>query len=270
MLDKGTVDASIDRRAVIEGAELHNFPRQRSGPEHKCYVPTILANPAGSGIEIEYSETSLYRPKSTGDPRIGFRRLRNFADPGDILGMAVNRSRLVVLANVSRFAELADSKLTATAFGQLSEWSEGSPLIFEAGLPPISESTLMSDTTRRATAYVDRIVRNTAVGRWVKAVYRNKCQVCDVALATPDGPYSEGCHIVPVGRPHNGPDAPCNMLCLCPNHHVLLDRGSIIVSDTFQICDVLAESDIGELHREPQHDIGVRFVQMHRRIHGYD
>jgi len=31
----------------------------------------------------------------------------------------------------------------------------------------------------------------------------------------------------PLGTPHNGPDVYENIVCVCPNHHVLLDYGVI-------------------------------------------
>lgn len=34
-------------------------------------------------------------------------------------------------------------------------------------------------------------------------------------------------HIKPLGGEHNGPDVRENILCVCPNHHALLDYGAI-------------------------------------------
>ena len=62
-------------------------------------------------------------------------------------------------------------------------------------------------------------------------MHGHHCQVCGVALELPGGRYSEAAHIRPVGRPHNGPDTLDNILCLCPNHHVLFDRGSIWIDE---------------------------------------
>jgi predicted restriction endonuclease len=39
--------------------------------------------------------------------------------------------------------------------------------------------------------------------------------------------YAEAHHIKPLGAPHNGPDVRANILCVCPNDHVLLDYGAI-------------------------------------------
>jgi putative restriction endonuclease len=68
-----------------------------------------------------------------------------------------------------------------------------------------------------------RVIRNTAVATWVKERHEFRCQVCGECIETPGGPYAEGAHIRPLGQPHNGPDTPDNVLCLCPNHHALFD-----------------------------------------------
>jgi predicted restriction endonuclease len=35
--------------------------------------------------------------------------------------------------------------------------------------------------------------------------------------------YAEAHHVRPLGRPYNGPDTIDNIICVCPNCHVLLD-----------------------------------------------
>ena len=83
--------------------------------------------------------------------------------------------------------------------------------------------------TRRALQTTLLIIRDTQLARDVKKLHNYTCQVCGILLKTRGGPYAEGAHIKPIGSPHNGPDALDNMPCLCPNHHVLFDRGSFTV-----------------------------------------
>lgn len=88
----------------------------------------------------------------------------------------------------------------------------------------------------RVEQTVLRIVRQTALARAIKEMYEYSCQVCDTSLPTAAGPYAEAAHIRPLGRPHQGRDDLSNLLCLCPNDHVLLDFGAITVSpETFRI-----------------------------------
>lgn len=39
--------------------------------------------------------------------------------------------------------------------------------------------------------------------------------------------YVEAHHIQPIGEPHSGPDVVENMICVCPNHHAMLDYGAM-------------------------------------------
>lgn len=83
--------------------------------------------------------------------------------------------------------------------------------------------------TARRSSTVNRIVRNYEVAASVKRLYDNTCQICGTRLMTAAGPYAEGAHIRPLGIPHNGPDTLDNILCLCPNCHVLLDGHALSV-----------------------------------------
>jgi putative restriction endonuclease len=87
----------------------------------------------------------------------------------------------------------------------------------------------------RRPVTTQRIVRSTAAAVWVKQLHGHRCQVCGLRLDTPSGPYAEAAHIRPLGSPHHGPDTPDNLLCLCPNHHVLFDLGALTISDAFEV-----------------------------------
>lgn len=41
--------------------------------------------------------------------------------------------------------------------------------------------------------------------------------------------YVESHHLRPLGRPHEGPDTPGNIIVVCPNHHVMFDRGTAAI-----------------------------------------
>ena len=76
---------------------------------------------------------------------------------------------------------------------------------------------------------------------------------------TPAGPYAEAAHIQPLGKPHNGPDVPENILCLCPNDHLLFDMGALTIDDDF----VVQERGTS-LRIVKGHAVGVRYVRYHR------
>jgi putative restriction endonuclease len=64
--------------------------------------------------------------------------------------------------------------------------------------------------------------------------------MCALRLDTPAGPYAEGAHIRPLGAPHRGPDTLDNLLCLCPNHHLLFDIGAITIADDMTLIGAVA------------------------------
>jgi putative restriction endonuclease len=97
---------------------------------------------------------------------------------------------------------------------------------------PVSATLVLRDEAtqpERVAQTIQRLVRDTAITREVKRIYDYTCQICRIALPTPIAPYAEAAHIRPLGRPHNGRDAMDNVLCLCPNDHVLFDFGAITV-----------------------------------------
>jgi len=60
---------------------------------------------------------------------------------------------------------------------------------------------------RRATSTIQRVVRDSAVGKSLKRLYQYRCQICGNTIELPDGKrYAEVHHLRPVGKPHNGKD----------------------------------------------------------------
>jgi putative restriction endonuclease len=120
-----------------------------------------------------------------------------------------------------------------------------------------------TSSTEQSYSTVQRIVRNTAVTEWVKELYDFTCQVCDMRLETPAGPFAEGAHVRPMGRPHNGPDSVTNVLCLCPNHHVLFDRGVFGISETGEVLDRDTGGRIAVLTVRDGHDLDPAQLRYH-------
>ena len=107
-----------------------------------------------------------------------------------------------------------------------------------------------------------RIVRNGAIARKVKAWHEDCCQVCGTTLKVPGGAYSEGAHIQALGTPHDGPDVTANILCLCPNCHVLFDVGVITLTDELRV--IRDGVDVGALRTVPRHRVETEYVRSHR------
>jgi putative restriction endonuclease len=68
----------------------------------------------------------------------------------------------------------------------------------------------------------------------------------------------------PARSPHNGPDTSDNILCLCPNHHVLFDHGGVEIGEDLSLIGVEER-----LYVHPQHQINEEHLR-YRREHSLD
>jgi 5-methylcytosine-specific restriction protein A len=83
------------------------------------------------------------------------------------------------------------------------------------------------EATRKSTM-IQRIIRDTEIARRVKLIHDFRCQICGYTLDLGNGKlYAEAHHIKPLGSEHKGPDIVENIMCVCPNHHALLDYRAI-------------------------------------------
>lgn len=117
------------------------------------------------------------------------------------------------------------------------------------------------------TVVAQRVIRDTKVTTAVKKLYDNSCQVCGTRLETGSGPYSEGAHVRPLGRPHHGPDVMSNILCLCPNHHAAFDKGGIFVGQDLYARDQHG-AILGALTVHGSHELDLNNFSYHRTHHG--
>jgi putative restriction endonuclease len=126
------------------------------------------------------------------------------------------------------------------------------------------EASAAHATPERRETTVLRLVRDTAQARRIKELYDYRCQMCGTRLEGLAGPYAEAAHIRPLGAPHNGPDSPDNILCLCPNHHVLFDHGGVGIGEDLSLIGAEAQLQV-----HPRHRISDEHLQ-HRREHYLD
>ncbi|NTU22464.1 hypothetical protein HPY28_19260 [Brevibacillus sp. HB1.2] len=96
-------------------------------------------------------------------------------------------------------------------------------------------------------------VRNRLLVEKIKQIYDNTCQICGLKMRIRENRYySEVHHLIPLGEPHFGPDVLENMICVCPNHHVLLDLGGIpLEADSIFIA--------------PQHAVNFAYLKYHNQ-----
>jgi putative restriction endonuclease len=125
--------------------------------------------------------------------------------------------------------------------------------------PPGNEAPGHRSTTSQ------RLVRSIEVAEYVKTLHDHTCQACGTRLTVGPRGYSEAAHIRALGRPHAGPDVPSNVLCLCPNCHVLFDSGALVVRADLQL--VLNDVALGKLRTHPSHIVAEEHLDYHRSIH---
>lgn len=131
----------------------------------------------------------------------------------------------------------------------------------QALLPPPAGSTVPG----RQTMTAQRIVRSTKVADWVKRLHDFTCQICGIRLASDTGAYAEAAHIRPLGTPHDGPDTSDNVLCLCPNHHVLFDLGMLAIDDDLLVTHSGMDGPATPLR--DLHQINRDHLRYHRQHH---
>jgi len=104
-------------------------------------------------------------------------------------------------------------------------------------MPPKAIDIDEPQPTSRVIYQQTRIVRDTQLTLSVKRIYDFQCQICGTVLQFSNGQrYAEAHHLKPLGGYHNGPDVLGNIICVCPNHHALLDHGGMQVDpDAFVI-----------------------------------
>lgn len=186
-------------------------------------------------------------PQPDGFRRCLFHLIRLTAEEAAAFTPAVNVAvnRLApTLVDPEPLVDASDAELTI-----------GSPE--EIDLPPGNEAPL------RMARYVVRVVRDTAVAAQVKRLYGQTCQVCGDQLQTKNGPYVEGAHIRPLGKPHYGPDTMSNILCLCPNHHALFDKGGLYFDDELRAFDA-DDRFVADLRIHPAHKVDPDQIRYHR------
>jgi hypothetical protein len=74
----------------------------------------------------------------------------------------------------------------------------------------------------RIETKIYRVLRDTALALKIKHMHNYSCQICNETITLAGGRrYVEAHHIQPLGTPHDGPDCEENIICVCPNHHVM-------------------------------------------------
>lgn len=144
---------------------------------------------------------------------------------------------------------------------------------FQVYLADSPRAPMGNPEPKQTTRESSRPIRDNAVSRFVKKLYDFQCQVCGLSLRTGDGGFiAIGAHVQPLGE--EGADQLKNLLCLCPNHHDLLDTGGIWINGSLCVFDYRGEpvlDCVGKpalLTFKPEHGAVGQALEWHRRRWG--
>lgn len=123
-----------------------------------------------------------------------------------------------------------------------------------------------TEPPQRREVTVSRVIRDSALSRFLKSLYDYQCQICRFTFTlSKRRRYAESHHIRPLGRPHTGIDKETNMLILCANHHAMMDLGALAI-DPDGMTIVSVDRAIPENQRPLQlmrHPIEQQFLEYH-------
>lgn len=108
--------------------------------------------------------------------------------------------------------------------------------------------TAWSEESKRVQTTILRIVRDTRLSREIKELYDFTCQICWIKISVRNIKYAEAAHIKPLWKPHNWKDKSDNLLCLCPNHHVMFDKGMFAISDNLMLIGIEGTLNMDKWH----------------------
>lgn len=135
---------------------------------------------------------------------------------------------------------------------------------------------LNKDKERRP---IDRIfasanvqVRDRSLVQHIRSMYKDSCAACGNQLKVDSyqTTYCEVGHIMPVGKPINGPDHLSNLLPFCPNHHRMFDRGGLVFeieSNKLVVRDRVGNTGLGGRMFSPhqQHNLDLNYLTWHAK-----
>ena len=124
-------------------------------------------------------------------------------------------------------------------------------------------------TPRRYSGSSTAVERDRQLVDNLKELYDDTCQVCgDRRLKRPDEGFSHAHHLKPLGRPHNGPDVPENVVVVCPNHHEDFENGTFTVDpESLEVRHFYDDQADGErITTRGEHEIAPRYVWYHNRV----
>ena len=260
------IGTQYQSRLQLARAGVHRFTQAGiSWSKDHPFAESIVAS-GGYEDDEDHGDWMLYTGEGGRDPNRGKQVSNQELSRGNLALVRSHKEGSPVRvirrdAAVYRYDGLWRVDEVSRIVGRSGHWVFRFRLVAtEAAAPGVAVS-LPTGTTEpeRRGSWTQRIVRQTSVSLSVKRIHDFACQICGTKLLLPSGPYAEAAHIRPLGRPHDGPDIAVNVLCLCPNCHVLFDAWAITIADNL---DLIGRP--GKLTVRPDHPISIAHVKYHR------
>lgn len=147
---------------------------------------------------------------------------------------------------------------------RLERMAENAPPVVPTGAPGARAGVDLSRWEPIALG----VYRDRRVAAKVGQAHDFQCQICGMVIEAPDGSLiTPTTHLKSLTVPHQGPDVPENVVCLCPTHRVQLDLGILTIEDDLTVVDEAHKVAVGELVVSPRHQVGAEYIRYHRGLY---
>jgi len=263
---------TFDNREELYNAGLHNSWQKGIGKAKDGSGNMSIVLSGGYVDDRDFGSTIIYTGEGGRDPSTGKQVADQTITGGNkdlIKAFESNRQVYVTRGykhkseySPSNGYELAGEYIISDHW--IEEGEDGFDIVRFKLLSDLSptdpEEPAAGGGNRRIRYTATRIVRETKIALEVKEIHDYECQICGNTIELPTGGrYAEGAHIKPLGRPHNGPDTLENLLCLCPNHHLMFDKYCYSINPE----TLKADGIVGALSTSDSHKIDKSFLEYH-------
>ncbi|MED3832386.1 HNH endonuclease [Peribacillus frigoritolerans] len=272
-------DIFIDALTVLKYFEVTNdeYPQKRNSKQNKQEI-RLEVNRLNKGILLENLESTDLVIESVKYDRVSYSSEELKFKPKESLEIQTSSNKVEekIIGN-SNIHSHENNKLPIRE----------ADILFEALKKPLLKATINIEekgktinkgidsekldlgTTQpnRTQRTIVSTERNHSLSQNLKLLYKHQCQICGERIQTGINEYSsEAHHIQPVGGNHKGPDVANNIIIVCPNHHLMFDRGAITI-DLYnkKVIHVDKNNSTHHLELVIKHEIEEQYVNYHNK-----
>jgi hypothetical protein len=281
-LDIGAMDAFLDDRIQGVGRVKcrmnyrHLFELTRFLPATNDQINSDAESWAAPALFLAWDRRRIGSPSALTTPSLITQSVAE--EHFKLLGLTQTEFEAIVAPIAAQYVAVGGDARFLFPTKPLAVAKSGAPPP-AAATPTVSPEDLAWLTIAGADGAVVRQVRqrlaqnrNQIIATKLKALYDYQCVACGVKLLVGLSPrrfYVEAAHVRPLGKPHNGPDSPANMIVLCPNHHLQFDRGLLTIRMRDGVPVFISRIPGDPINGKvmplnPKHPLDVRHLYWHR------